>query len=81
MSEKVFASMDGNQAAAWCAYAFTEVAGSDGVPLLRHRLHRHGNPHHRLAAGVSALGQGVGYCMRTTNTHNLDQFLLVRFGR
>ena len=27
MSEKVFASMDGNQAAAWCAYAFTEVAG------------------------------------------------------
>jgi len=27
MSEKVFASMDGNQAASWCAYAFTEVAG------------------------------------------------------
>ncbi len=27
MSKKVFASMDGNQAAAWCAYAFTEVAG------------------------------------------------------
>ena len=27
MSEKVFQSMDGNQAAAWCAYAFTEVAG------------------------------------------------------
>ncbi|NLM33340.1 MAG: pyruvate:ferredoxin (flavodoxin) oxidoreductase [Acholeplasmataceae bacterium] len=27
MSKKVFASMDGNQAAAYCAYAFTEVAG------------------------------------------------------
>ena len=27
MSQKVFASMDGNQAASWCAYAFTEVAG------------------------------------------------------
>ena len=27
MSKKVFASMDGNQAAAHCAYAFTEVAG------------------------------------------------------
>ena len=27
MSKKVFQSMDGNQAAAWCAYAFTEVAG------------------------------------------------------
>ena len=27
MSEKVFQSMDGNQAAAWNAYAFTEVAG------------------------------------------------------
>lgn len=27
MAKKVFASMDGNQAAAWCAYAFTEVAG------------------------------------------------------
>lgn len=26
-SKKVFASMDGNQAAAYCAYAFTEVAG------------------------------------------------------
>src|SRR5690554_4828044 len=27
MSKKVFASMNGNQAAAHCAYAFTEVAG------------------------------------------------------
>ena len=27
MSKKVFASMDGNQAAAHCSYAFTEVAG------------------------------------------------------
>lgn len=27
MSKKVFQSMDGNQAAAHCAYAFTEVAG------------------------------------------------------
>ena len=27
MSKKVFESMDGNQAAAYCAYAFTEVAG------------------------------------------------------
>ena len=27
MAKKVFQSMDGNQAAAWCAYAFTEVAG------------------------------------------------------
>ena len=27
MSKKVFESMDGNQAAAWAAYAFTEVAG------------------------------------------------------
>ncbi|MCB9498324.1 MAG: pyruvate:ferredoxin (flavodoxin) oxidoreductase [Bacillales bacterium] len=27
MTKKVFASMDGNQAAAYCAYAFTEVAG------------------------------------------------------
>jgi len=27
MSKKIFASMDGNQAAALCAYAFTEVAG------------------------------------------------------
>ena len=27
MAEKVFQSMDGNQAAAWAAYAFTEVAG------------------------------------------------------
>ena len=27
MSQKVFQSMDGNQAAAYCAYAFTEVAG------------------------------------------------------
>ena len=27
MSNKIFQSMDGNQAAAWCAYAFTEVAG------------------------------------------------------
>ena len=27
MFKKVFQSMDGNQAAAHCAYAFTEVAG------------------------------------------------------
>ena len=27
MSKKKFQSMDGNQAAAHCAYAFTEVAG------------------------------------------------------
>ena len=27
MAKKVFQSMDGNQAAAWNAYAFTEVAG------------------------------------------------------
>ena len=27
MANKVFQSMDGNQAAAYCAYAFTEVAG------------------------------------------------------
>ena len=27
MAKKVFESMDGNQAAAWASYAFTEVAG------------------------------------------------------